>query len=42
MQDWLFGEERNPEAEEECRNHQEERRRQEAQQRKRGYGWLFE
>jgi DNA-binding transcriptional MocR family regulator len=39
---WLFGKERNPEAEEECRNHQEERRRQEAQRRKRGYGWLFE
>jgi DNA-binding transcriptional ArsR family regulator len=39
---WLFGKERNPEAEEEHKNQQEQRRRQEAQHRKRGYGWLFE
>jgi Helix-turn-helix domain len=39
---WLFGKRRNLKAEEQYRNQQEERRGQEAEQRKRGYGWLFE
>jgi hypothetical protein len=38
---WLFGKERNPEAEEEYKNHQEQSRRQEAQRRREGYEWLF-
>jgi hypothetical protein len=39
---WLFGKERNPKAEEEYKTQQEQSRRQEAEQRRRGYGWLFE
>ena len=39
---WLFGKKRNPKAEEEYGNQQEQRRRQEAEHRKRGYEWLFE
>jgi len=38
---WLFGEKRNPEAEEEYKNHQEQGRRQEAARRREGYEWLF-
>ena len=39
---WLFGKERNPEAEEEHKSHQEQSRRREAQRRREGYEWLFE
>jgi DNA-binding transcriptional MocR family regulator len=38
---WLFGKERNPKAEEEYKNHQEQGRRREAQRRREGYEWLF-
>jgi DNA-binding transcriptional ArsR family regulator len=38
---WLFGKERNPEAEEEYKNNQEQSRRLEAQRRREGYEWLF-
>jgi DNA-binding transcriptional ArsR family regulator len=38
---WLFGKERNPEAEEEYKNHQEQGRRREAARRREGYEWLF-
>jgi DNA-binding transcriptional MocR family regulator len=38
---WLFGNERNPEAEQEHKNHQEQSRRREAQRRREGYEWLF-
>jgi DNA-binding transcriptional MocR family regulator len=38
---WLFGKERNPEAEQEHKNHQEQRRGREAQRRREGYEWLF-
>jgi DNA-binding transcriptional ArsR family regulator len=38
---WLFGEERDPEAEEEYKNHQEQNRRRQAQRRREGYEWLF-
>jgi DNA-binding transcriptional ArsR family regulator len=38
---WLFGKERNFEAEEEHRNRQEERRKRESERRREGYGWLF-
>jgi DNA-binding transcriptional ArsR family regulator len=38
---WLFGEERDPEAEEEYKNHQEQSRRRQAQRRREGYEWLF-
>jgi DNA-binding transcriptional MocR family regulator len=38
---WLFGKKRNPKAEEEYKNHQEQARRREAQRRREGYEWLF-
>jgi hypothetical protein len=38
---WLFGKERNFQAEEEHRNQQEERRKRESERRREGYGWLF-
>ena len=38
---WLFGKERNPKAEEEYKDHQEQGRRREAQRRREGYEWLF-
>jgi DNA-binding transcriptional MocR family regulator len=38
---WLFGKERNPEAEEEDKNQQQQSRRREAQRRREGYEWLF-
>jgi hypothetical protein len=41
MQDWLFGKERNPKAEEEYKNYQEQSRKREAARRREGYEWLF-
>ena len=38
---WLFGKERNPRAEEEYENHQEQSRKREAARRREGYEWLF-
>jgi DNA-binding transcriptional MocR family regulator len=38
---WLFGKKRNPKAEEEYENHQEQSRKREAAQRREGYEWLF-
>jgi hypothetical protein len=38
---WLFGKERNPKAEEEYENHQEQSRKREAARRREGYEWLF-
>ena len=38
---WLFGKERNPKAEEEYKNHQEQNRTREAARRREGYEWLF-
>jgi len=37
----LFGKERNPKAEEEYKNHQEQDRKREAKRRREGYEWLF-
>jgi hypothetical protein len=39
--DWLFGKERNPKAEEEYKNYQEQGRKREAARRREGYEWLF-
>jgi DNA-binding transcriptional ArsR family regulator len=39
---WLFGNKRNPKAEEEYKNHQERSRKREAARRREGYEWLFE
>ena len=38
---WLFGKKRDPKAEEEYENHQEQGRRREAARRREGYEWLF-
>jgi len=38
---WLFGKKRDPKAEEEHKNHQEQGRRREAARRREGYEWLF-
>jgi hypothetical protein len=38
---WLFGNERNPEAEQEHKNQQQQSRGREAARRREGYEWLF-
>jgi DNA-binding transcriptional MocR family regulator len=38
---WLFGQKRNPEAEEDYKDHQEQGRKREATRRREGYEWLF-